>query len=52
MGALSHYTLLLAQSAGIPVEESTRLKSEAKCLLDRLAEIDEDRKERYRDFGQ
>lgn len=52
MGALSHYTLLLANLANTPQEESVSLRAEAKALLDRLAEIDTDRKERYTDFGQ
>ena len=52
MGALSHYTLLLASSPSTSPEESAKCKSEAKDLLLRLAEIDLDRKNRYHDMSK
>jgi hypothetical protein len=51
MGALAHYTLILSRLSTTAPEESDKLRADAKQLLDRLAVIDPDRKERYRDFG-
>jgi uncharacterized protein YgfB (UPF0149 family) len=52
MLALSDYTLLLAGLGTTSAEQATKLKQEAKELLQRLAVIDSDRKERYADLSE
>lgn len=52
MLALSDYTLLLARLDSTSDEQARLLKQEARELLQRLAVIDSDRKERYTDLGR
>lgn len=52
MLALSDYTLLLAKLPSTDSDQAAELRTEAKKLLERLAVIDSDRKERYNDLGE
>lgn len=52
MNALSHYLLLLARLPSTPDADKATLRADAKVILERLAVIDEDRKERYRELGK
>jgi hypothetical protein len=51
MLALADYTLLLAKLETTKEDQAGKLKQEARALLERLAIIDSDRKERYADLG-
>lgn len=47
MNALAHYHDLAAKLPSTSGDDAAQHRSKAKALLERLAEIDEDRKERY-----
>ena len=50
MNALANYLLLQSRTHADKFK-STRLREEAKQLFGRLEEVDQDRKERYRDMA-
>jgi geranylgeranyl transferase type-2 subunit alpha len=52
MNSLAHYLLLSARLESTAPAEATKRREQAKTLLERLAVIDEDRKERYRELGR
>jgi len=52
MSALAQYALQLSRMSSTSANESVRLRDEARGLFGRLEEVDADRRERYRDFGQ
>lgn len=51
MNALAHYHSLTAKLPSTSESDAELHRQEAKTLLERLAVIDEDRKERYRELG-
>lgn len=51
MNALAHYLLLKAKLDGVSAEEAEKSRTKAKELYRRLEDVDEDRKQRYRDMG-
>lgn len=51
MNALAHYLLLLDKVGKLEVAEAEESRRRAKDLYSRLEEIDEDRKQRYRDMA-
>ncbi|WRT68040.1 uncharacterized protein IL334_005015 [Kwoniella shivajii] len=52
INALAHYTLLLAKQPTATEDNSKKLREEARTLYKRLEDVDEDRKQRYRDMGE
>lgn len=52
MNSLAHYLLLSAKLPSTPPADVAKFHTEAKIILERLAVIDEDRKERYRELGK
>jgi len=51
MNSLAHYLLLSARLPSTPAADAEKQRADAKVILERLAVIDEDRKERYRELG-
>lgn len=52
MTALAHYLLLSARLPSTSASDAAQHRATAKTILERLEEIDEDRKERYRELGK
>jgi geranylgeranyl transferase type-2 subunit alpha len=51
MNSLAHYLLVSARLPATPAADAAALRADAKAILERLAVIDSDRKERYHELG-